>query len=282
MSIRLSLRIQECFDRLSPAEQKLARLILERKDDILTYSATEMAELADVSKATAARLFRSLGYADFNEVREQSREERNRTEPYRYSLATRTEPHLGKSIGAHLELEISNLTRTFEELSSERLNQAAGLLKEAPKVWFLGLGPEEGIARLGRLLISRLRHDVMQIGLHQASWAEDLAMMGPRDGLVVVTLKPRPRLLRPILDYAKTTRVNTIMLTDQMSQLWAQRYASIVLPCHVASHALGPSYTAIASAMRLLAMAVAERVGLRAAERLELIAEIHEELDDTE
>lgn len=282
MSIRLSLRIQECFDRLSPAEQKLARLILERKDDILTYSATEMADLADVSKATAARLFRSLGYADFNEVREQSREERNRTEPYRYSLATRTEPHLGKSIGAHLELEISNLTRTFEELSSERLNQAAGLLKEAPKVWFLGLGPEEGIARLGRLLISRLRHDVMQIGLHQASWAEDLAMMGPRDGLVVVTLKPRPRLLRPILDYAKTTRVNTIMLTDQMSQLWAQRYASIVLPCHVASHALGPSYTAIASAMRLLAMAVAERVGLRAAERLELIAEIHEELDDTE
>jgi DNA-binding MurR/RpiR family transcriptional regulator len=282
MSIRLSLRIQECFDRLSPAEQKLARLILERKDDILTYSATEMAELAEVSKATAARLFRSLGYADFNEVREQSREERNRTEPYRYSLAARTEPHLGKSIGAHLELEISNLTRTFEELSSERLNQAAGLLKEAPKVWFLGLGPEEGIARLGRLLISRLRHDVMQIGLHQASWAEDLAMMGPRDGLVVVTLKPRPRLLRPILDYAKTTRVNTIMLTDQMSQLWAQRYASVVLPCHVASHALGPSYTAIASAMRLLAMAVADRVGVRAAERLELIAEIHEELDDTE
>lgn len=282
MSVRLSLRIQERFDRLSPAEQKLARLILERKDDILTYSATEMAELADVSKATAARLFRSLGYADFNEVREQSREERNRTEPYRYSLATRTEPHLGKSIGAHLELEIANLTRTFEELSSERLNQAAGLLKEAPKVWFLGLGPEEGIARLGRLLVSRLRHDVMQIGLHQASWAEDLAMMGPRDGLVVVTLKPRPRLLRPILDYAKTTRVNTIMLTDQMSVVWAQRYASVVLPCHVASHALGPSYTAIASAMRLLAMSLAERVGLRAAERLELIAEIHEELDDTE
>ncbi len=282
MSIRLSLRIQQCFDRLSPAEQKLARLILERKDDILTYSATEMAELAQVSKATAARLFRSLGYADFNEVREQSREERNRTEPYRYSLASKAEPHLGRSIGAHLDLEIANLTRTFEELSSERLHQAAGLLKEAPKLWFLGLGPEEGIARLGRIMLARLRHDVMQIGLHQASWAEDLAMMGPRDALVVVTLKPRPRVLRPILDYARTTRVNTIMLTDQMSILWAQKYATVVLPCHVASHGLGPSYTAMASAVRLLAAAYAERAGERAAERLDLIAEIHEELDDTE
>lgn len=282
MSIRLSLRIQDCYDRLSPAEQKLARLILERKDDILTYSATEMADLAQVSKATAARLFRSLGYADFNEVREQSREERNRTEPYRYSIGSSAERHFGKSIGAHLELEVANLTRTFEELGSDRLQQAAGLIKEAPKVWFLGLGPEEGIARLGRLLMSRLRHDVVQIGLHQGAWAEDLAMTGPRDALVVISLKPRPRLLRPILDYARTTRVNIIMITDQMSAAWARKYSSVVLPCHVASHGIGPSYTAIASAVRLLSVALAERTGERAAERLELIAEIHEELDDTE
>ena len=172
--------------------------------------------------------------------------------------------------------------RTFEELSSERLNQAAGLVKDAPKVWFLGLGPEEGIAALGRMLMARLRHDVMQLGLHHASWAEDLAMMGPRDALVVVTLKPRPRILRPVLDYARTTRVNIIMVTDQMGMLWAQKYASVSLPCHVASQGLGPSYTAMASAVRLLAVAFAERAGERAAERLDLIAEIHEELDDTE
>lgn len=282
MSVRLSLRIQECYDRLSPAEQKLARLILERKDDILTYSATEMAQLAEVSKATAARLFRSLGYADFNEVREQSREERNRTEPYRFSVGSKTQRQLGKSIGAHLDLEIANLMRTFEELSSERLNQAASLVKDAPKVWFLGLGPEEAVAGLGRMLLARLRHDVVQLGLHQASWAEDLAMMGPRDALVVVTLKPRPRILRPVLDYAKTTRVNIIMITDQMSMLWAQKYGSVTLPCHVASQGLGPSYTAMASAVRLLAIAYAERAGERAAERLDLIAEIHEELGDTE
>jgi DNA-binding MurR/RpiR family transcriptional regulator len=282
MSVRLSLRIQERFDKLSPAEQKLARLILERKDDILTYSATEMAVMADVSKATAARLFKSLGYADFNEVREQSREERNRTEPYRYQVGSRTQSRFGQSIGAHLDLEIANLTRTFEELRSDRLRQAAEILKDAPKVWFLGLGPEEGIARHGRLLLSRLRHDVMQIGLHQSSWAEDLAMTGPRDALVVVALKPRPRVLRPILEFARTTRVSIIILTDQTSVVWAQKYAKLVLPCHVASHGLGPSYTAIASAIRLLAVAFAERAGDAAGERLELIAEIHEELDDTE
>ncbi len=282
MSTRLTLRIQERFDRLSPAEQKLARLVLDRKDDFLTFSATQMADMAEVSKATAARLFRSLGYADFSEVREQAREERNRTEPYRYSVATSAQASFGRSIGAHLELEMSNLTRTFEELRPDRLRDAAEILKEAPKVWFLGFGPEEGLARHGRLLLARLRHDVMQIGLTQGAWAEDLAMTGPRDALVLVTLKPRPRILRPILSYARTTRVNVITITDQMNALAAQRHSRVVLPCHVASLGPGPSYTAIASAIRLLAAAYAERAGETATERAEIIAGIHEELDDTE
>jgi DNA-binding MurR/RpiR family transcriptional regulator len=38
----------------------------------------------------------------------------------------------------HLDIEIANLTRAFEELRSDRLRQAAELIKEAPKVWFLG------------------------------------------------------------------------------------------------------------------------------------------------
>lgn len=282
MSDRLILRIQERFDKLSASEQKLARLLVEQKDDILTYSATQLANMADVSKATAARFFRSLGYADFNEVRLQAREERNRTEPYRYSVAEAERTAFGRSIGSHLQLELANLTRTFEEFRPDKLNDAAELLREAPRVWFLGLGLEEGLARYGRLLLSRLRHEVLQLGLSNGAWAEELAMTGPRDALVLITLRPRPRILRPILEYAKTTRMNVVTITDKMSALPAQRYSSVVLPCHVTSYGLGPSHTAIASVLRLLAVVYATRVGEPATQRADIIADIHEELDDTE
>jgi DNA-binding MurR/RpiR family transcriptional regulator len=282
MSDRLILRIQERFDKLSASEQKLARLLVERKDDILTYSATQLANMADVSKATAARFFRSLGYADFNEVRLQAREERNRTEPYRYSVAEAERTAFGRSIGSHLQLELANLTRTFEEFRPDKLNDAAELLREAPRIWFLGLGLEEGLARYGRLLLSRLRHEVLQLGLSNGAWAEELAMTGPRDALVLITLRPRPRILRPILEYAKTTRMNVVTITDKMSALPAQRYSSVVLPCHVTSYGLGPSHTAIASVLRLLAVVYATRVGEPATQRADIIADIHEELDDTE
>src|SRR5262249_7759592 len=73
MASRLVLRIQERYQRLTAGEQKLARLIMDGQDDTLTRSATELAEQAGVSKATAARFFQHLGYADFNEVKLQAR-----------------------------------------------------------------------------------------------------------------------------------------------------------------------------------------------------------------
>jgi DNA-binding MurR/RpiR family transcriptional regulator len=282
MSTRLALRIQERFEKLSPSERKLAALLLDRQDDVLTYSATEMAELAGVSKATAARLFRSLGYSDFNEVRLQAREERNRTAPFHQYQAVTAEPRGARSIGAHLQAEVAALTRTFEELRSDKLSLAADMIADAPRVWLLGLGLEEGLIRQARLLLARLRPDVQVLGLQPGAWGEDLALTGPRDALVVVTTQVRPRILRPILDYARTTRMQVVTLTDPVGALWANRVSSVVLTCHPAGPGAGATATVFASMLRLLATAAAERIGRQAAQRADLIAEIHDELDDQE
>ncbi len=61
MSTRLVLAIQEHYEQLSPSERKLATLLLDRIDDMLAYSAKEMADMAGVSKAPAPRLFPAFG-----------------------------------------------------------------------------------------------------------------------------------------------------------------------------------------------------------------------------
>lgn len=282
MATRLVLRIEERLARLTAGEKKLAQLILESDDDILTHSATELAEMSGVSKSTAARFFQRLGYADFNEVKLQAREERNRTEPYRFSVAGSEQVALGKALGSHLELEMTNLTKTFEELRSDKVRQAAELIAEAPRVWLLGFGAEEGVARNARLLFARLRHNVMLLGVGQSSWAEDLAMVGPKDALILITLPPRPRILRPILSYAETSRLSVITVTDRAYAAQAARFSKVVLPCHVATFGLGPSHTAVISAIRLLAVTLASHAGGSAQRRADIIASIHEELDDTE
>ncbi|SFO91052.1 transcriptional regulator, RpiR family [Cohaesibacter marisflavi] len=278
MASRLVLRIQERYSRLTAGEKKLASLILDRQDDILTHSATEIAEMAGVSKATAARFFQHLGYADFNEVKLQAREERNQSEPYELSVTNSEQVAMGRAIGAHLELELKNLTRTFEELRSDKVREAAELIDNAPRIWVLGLGTEEGIARYARLIFSRLRHGVMILGINQGSWAEDLAMTGPKDVLLLITLPPRSTLLKSILNYAKTSRLNVVTITDRTSLFEMQRVSKVVLPCHVSSFALGASHTAVSSAIRLLALTYAAHAGKTAQQRAEIVDSIKEDL----
>ena len=129
MTTRLTLAIQEHLETLAPSERKLAALLLDRADEVLTYSASEMAAMAGVSKATAARLFRSLGYADFNEVRLQARQERNLAPPFSRTAREAAPPRGGApTIAMHLAAESDSLARTFESL------RGAGRLPSDPHV----------------------------------------------------------------------------------------------------------------------------------------------------
>ena len=280
MASHLVLRIEERYSKLTAGEQKLARLVLDRQNDIMTYSATEIAEMAGVSKATAARFFRHLGYADFNDVKLQAREERNRAEPYEGHGVDGENFTLGRAIGAHLDVELKNLTRTFEEMRSDTVREAADLIGKAGRLWVLGLGSDEGYARYARLVFSRLRHSVMILGINQGSWAEDLAMAGPDDVLLLVSLPPRSRSLQSILSYAETSRLKLIAIADNGSMLELKRYCRVVLPCHVSSLALGPSYTAVGSVIRLLALTFATQNAKTAQQRAAIVEAIRDELDD--
>lgn len=279
MSTRLALRIQDRLARLTSSEQKLAKVILETPTLIETHTATELAQLAKVSKATAARFFRALGYTDFEEVKVQAREERDRTQPYSYSVSTSDKIVLGRTVGEHLELELNNITRTFEEMGTDTLHDAAKLIVEAPRLWFLALGADSWSARYGRVMFSRLRHNVHLLGLNEDSLAEDLAMTGPRDVLICLTQGPQPRSLRSVLSYAKTTRMRVITLTDNFNLVHAKRTSDIVMRCHIANYGLIPTYATLVSTLRLLALSYIGLVGETAIQRIGLIGDINEELD---
>ncbi|MEO0990186.1 MAG: MurR/RpiR family transcriptional regulator, partial [Pseudomonadota bacterium] len=255
MASRLILRIQERSARLTSSEKKIAQVLLQTQSLVETHTATELAELAGVSKATTARFFRSLGYADFEEVRLQAREERNQREPYA-TLETHSDvATLGRTVPDHLALELRNLTRTFEELRSDMMPAIAQIMEAAPRVWFVGFGDEQGLAQLGRSMFSRLRHSVYELQGQGQSWANELSMTGPRDLMILLTYEPRPKMLRSLLAHARTSRMRLVTITDHAFAPQAERFSEIVLPCHVASYGLIPTHATMLSVLRLIAMA---------------------------
>ncbi len=282
MGTRLALRIQERFEALTPSEQKLAGFLLDRPDEILTFSATELAGLAGVSKATAARFFRNLGYSDFNDVRLQAREERNRTGPVQQVRMPARAPEGAATVPTHLQVEMANLTRTFEELRSDALSDVADRLAMAQRVWVVGLGAEGGLSRHARIVLSRVRPSVYPISDDIHAWAEELASAGPADAMLVIALRPWPKVIPAMLDFARTTRMGTIMLTDPTNTARARRHGATALTCQVSTPGPEISHTTVLSMVHLIAAALAARVGAAAVRRRDLIDDLREELDPDE
>jgi DNA-binding MurR/RpiR family transcriptional regulator len=282
MATRLALRIQERFESLTASERKLASLLLDRPDEILTFSATELATLVGVSKATAARFFRNLGYADFNDVRLQAREERNRTGPVHQVPMPVEAPEGAATVPVHLQVEMANLARTFEELRSDTLSGVAERLATAQRLWVVGLGPEAGLARHARILLARVRPAVHLVSENTGSWAEELASTGPSDALLVVALRPWPKLMSGILDFARTTRLSTFVITDPTNAARARRHGATPLICHISTPGPEASHTTVLSMLHLIANALAARLGVVALRRRDLISDLREELDPTD
>jgi DNA-binding MurR/RpiR family transcriptional regulator len=159
------------------------------------------------------------------------------------------------------------------------LPDIAKILETAPRIWFVGFGDEQGVARLGQLLFARLRHGVHELSGQGQTWANELSMTGPRDALILLTFEPRPKVLRSLLAHARTTRMRIITLTDHAYAAQAERFSEVVLPCHVASYGTFPTHATMLSVLRLIAVAYLGRNPEAVGQRISTLAAIDEELD---
>ena len=278
MGTLLSLRIQEQFDELTRSEQKLAAVLLDHSDDILTFSAKELAAASGVSAATAVRLFKSLGYSDFNEVRLQARQERNRTGPTSTRVVPMdTVPAGAATALAHLKVEMANLARTFESLPPDQLEQAAKQLVTARQLWIAGVGADGAIARLAWTVFSQARPAVHLLAEDSETWPSQLASMGPGDLMLAIASRPWPTAFHPLLVFCKTARVKMIVITDPTSQARVERNGGIAILCHAVEVSQRHSYTSFVSMIALLYLATSDRLGDRAVVRAELIEGLREQ-----
>src|SRR5215207_4977688 len=78
-SVRARLRAQ--YEQLSPAERRLADAVLNFPGDLASYSATELAAIAEVSNTAVSRFVRRLGFANYDEMRRLARKEQEEGAP---------------------------------------------------------------------------------------------------------------------------------------------------------------------------------------------------------
>jgi DNA-binding MurR/RpiR family transcriptional regulator len=255
-------------------------VVLECQGDLASYSASELAERAGVSKATTSRLFRRLGYARFTDAR---REARDGGMLWGSPLSIDSED--GSPVDSrdflsdHLNRDLQNLGRTFQSLRPEAIGEAVGLLVGARCVWIMGFRNSHALAHYARSVLTTIKPDVRLVPGTALEVAEDLASLSARDAVLAIGLRRRPQLFRRLLALINQRGVPIVMVTDPTAST-ATRHATVVLRCHNWGSAMFDSYASAISVLNLLCSRTAAQLGPAARDRLVVIEDIHRELDD--
>src|SRR4051794_13416995 len=164
MSQRIDERIADRYADLSPQEQRAAETLLEHLDDLGTYRSAELADLAGVSKATMSRLFRHLGFTDFDEVRDHLRALRSAGEPRRVDGTPST--------AAHVAHEADSIRQAVE---SPVVASVIGVLASARRVLVVGWRNSHPVALHLRQQLVQARGEVRLAPLPGQVVGEELA-----------------------------------------------------------------------------------------------------------
>jgi DNA-binding MurR/RpiR family transcriptional regulator len=270
MSERIDERITQRYAALSPQERRAAETLLEHLDDLATYRSAELADLAGVSKATMSRLFRSLGFADFDEVRDHLRTLRSAGEPRRVDGASTTADLL-----AHEQQALRHA------LESPARDSVVALLAGAPRVLVVGWRNSHPVALHLRQQLAHARRDVRLAPLPGQVISEELADLGSGDAVVVVGFRRRPADFGAFLTEAGRTGATVVLLGDPSARTHAAS-AAYWLECPISSTLAFDSYAAAMSLVSVLADGVLSALGRPARERVAEISASYGRLAEVE
>lgn len=270
--------ILAAYEELPPGERKLADSILPRLGSLASYSATELAREATVSKATAARFFRRIGYESYAQARQRARAEAQSASPLHALAGAERQPD-ADPVSRHLATELKNLSESFRELDRRALAAAVRLLAKAPRVHVVGLRNGQFIAAHASSLLGQARDGVCSIPGAGVALAEDLVSLHRADVLLVVDFRRRSALLASVVDAAREAGARLIFLSSPTLRPLA-RPGDVVLHCLTDGPSLFDSYVAALSIVNYLCAAVATELGGASRKRLEAIEALHESLGD--
>ncbi|WP_169566374.1 MurR/RpiR family transcriptional regulator [Sneathiella limimaris] len=272
----IEARIHETYDDFSETERKIADVILDYPGDLSAFTATELASLAGVSKASSSRFFQRLGYSSFEEARKLAREIKNWGSPlYRQ----------GKSSPQHINFkeffdhEIELLKTTIGNIHPNTIDEITQAIVASKRIWIVGFRNSYFLAGYLRWQLLQFRGDVNLLPNPGETFGEFTADMIESDLLIAVGLRRRPRELGQIIQSAEKSGANRLLITDPT----ARRLPSLVdwtLTVQTASPFVFDSCSSAISLLRLIAVTALQKAGKPGRDHLKRVERQHEILGD--
>ena len=277
-AITLRERIQGHYEALSLVDRKLADVVLAREKDLLAYSATELAALAGVSKASTARFFKRLGFADFQAFRQYQRNGTPQPSPLHRMAQQGTS---ASPLQHHLAQDVQQLQALADSVTDQGVQQAARLLAGARRVWVVGYRNGYMAASYARALLSQMRAEVHLLNEGAGEEAELLAEIQPHDVLLAMDFRRRTHRLSQVVGIACDAGAALVLVSDARVSALAARAQALFI-CPPLDEPIFDSYVSAISLINYLATATLAQLPKKARARMAAIEQVHAQLADLE
>ena len=260
--------VRQRLDSLSPAERRLARVLLASYPIAGLESVARFAERAGVSPPTVTRFITKLGFRGYPEFQENLRHEvqsRLSSPLARY----RDEPKRESPIDDALEISAHNIRATLDLLSDRDLNEAVHLLADVRRrVMVLGGRVSATLARYLAGQLHLLRPGIGLVDSERSAPAQQLIDMRKTDVLVVFDYR---RYQPDTIDSARVAAArgcDVILFTDPWLSP-ASAFARQVLVTSVDTVGPFDSLVGAMAVVEAVIVAVLRQLGPRAEARMQ-------------
>jgi DNA-binding MurR/RpiR family transcriptional regulator len=254
-------RVNVCWQRISAAEQRVARFFRENREEVLIAPASALAEQAGTSDATVIRTAKALGFAGMAELRRSlAAELRENLSPA--DRLARTLSAVGDDLTAafDLTLEIHHkaLTALRRGITPEAFRIAVEHLVAATRVVIFGIGPSSALANYFAIQLGRFGIEAQSLTQTGLLFADDLQKLRTGDLLLIFAYSRVYRELAALLGQAERRGVTSILFTDTLGAQLRDR-VGLILPVARGRADLFSMHTATLGLIEALLVGVAQK-----------------------
>ena len=265
-------RIYQDFSR---QEKRVADVILDAPGELGLYSASELAERADVSKATITRFVRRAQFSSYEEMRLAARDARSWGSPlFQTGPANNTADN--EFLSDFLEVETRNLSQALNGLVPSEIDEMADALVAARNLVFMGFRNSYFLASYARNQFLQFRSGTRISPGPGETITESTADLTSEDVVLVIGLRRILSSLKNEMEALHDRGVPILLLTDPSARV-VPAFARWTLTCPVESPYLFDSYSGVQSVLRVLAYKSFQKAGKRGRAYMEAIEARHAE-----
>ncbi|WP_082621304.1 MurR/RpiR family transcriptional regulator [Bordetella sp. N] len=210
----LTQQITSCLDQLTPAQQNLARYLLDHREQVAFMTARALAEAVGQSDAAVVRFARAVGYAGYPQLRE----------ALRGSLLERAGAlGMRKAPPSSAEALKNDIFDTDAALIAEtaRLNSTdtalaiADLLIGARRVWVTGHGTSYPLAAYLAMHLNQVMDKVQVFNVEHGDLADRFRTVGEGDVFIGIGYVRYLPYTVDILQLARDNGAQVVAITDR-------------------------------------------------------------------